>query len=211
MNHDLGSARLYLVARASLPAGDLSVLLPELVDAGVDLVQLREKDMEAGDLLKVGEPIAAACHQAGVPFIVNDRADVALALGADGVHLGTNDLPTSTARRILGETIIGRSSHSEEDIAEATGNQDPDYIAVGPIHETPTKPGRPGVGTGLIRYAAEHVSIPWFAIGGIDESNLDEVLEAGARRIVIVRAITESADPPRAAAGLKKLLLDAAG
>lgn len=189
-----------------MPAGQLAALVPELVDAGVDLIQLREKDMEAGDLVRVGEPLAEACRDAGVHFIVNDRVDVALALGADGVHLGTNDLETSTARRILGNTVVGRSTHSESDIAEMIELQDPDYIAVGPIFETPTKPGRPAVGMDLIRYASENVSIPWFAIGGIDEASLDELVEAGATRIVVVRAITEASDPPAVASALRSRL-----
>lgn len=206
MTRDLDAARLYLVARATMPAGELATLVPELVDAGVDLIQLREKEMEAGDLMRVGEPLAQACRDAGVPFIVNDRADIALALGADGIHLGTNDLETSTARRILGKTIVGRSTHSESDVVAVIGDQDPDYIAVGPVFETPTKPGRPAVGMGLIRYASENVSIPWFAIGGIGESNLDELVDAGASRIVVVRAITEATDPPAAAASLRSRL-----
>jgi thiamine-phosphate pyrophosphorylase len=203
----LAATRLYLVAGEHLHAGTLADLVPELVDAGVDLIQLREKEMEAGDLLRAGEPIAGACADAGVPFIVNDRPDVALALGAPGVHLGANDLPTDIARRILGPgTIVGRSTHSPEDITEALGNQDPDYIAVGPVFPTPTKPGRPGVGAGLLTHAAGRVEIPWFAIGGIDMSTIDKVLEAGARRVVVVRVITEAEDPIAAAARLRGAL-----
>ena len=202
----LEDVHLYLVAPARLAAGDLAALVPELVDAGVGLIQLREKDMEAGDLLRLGEPIAAACANAGVPFIVNDRPDVALALGAPGVHLGVGDLPTSWARKILGDTIVGRSTHSESDIRAALQEQDPDYIAVGPTFETPTKQGRPAAGLDLLRFAAGYVRLPWFAIGGIDESNLPQILEAGARRIVVVRAITEAADPPAAARRLRELL-----
>ena len=201
----LDDARLYLVAPARLAAGALVDLVPDLVAAGVDVIQLREKEMEAGDLLRVGAPLVEACATAGVPFILNDRPDVALALGAPGVHLGTNDLPTSVARAILGDTIVGRSTHSEEDIDQAL-TSGPDYIAVGPVHETPTKPGRPAAGIDLVRHAAEVVNIPWFAIGGIDESNLDEVRAAGATRVVVVRAITESKDPAAAAARLAAML-----
>ena len=203
---DISAARLYLVSGAQLTQGSLSDLVPELAAAGVGLIQLREKDMEAGDLLSVGEPIRVACSEAGIPFIVNDRPDVALALEADGVHLGTNDLPTYVARRIMGGAIVGRSTHSSTDIDEVLGGQDPDYIAVGPVYETPTKPGRPAAGLDLIAEAAQRVDVPWFAIGGIDESTLPAVLEAGARRIVVVRAITESRDPPAAAARLRALL-----
>ena len=205
MTRSLNDARLYLVAPARLAAGSLVDLVPELVDAGVDIIQLREKEMEAGDLLRVGDPLARACSAAGVPFIVNDRPDVALALGAAGVHLGTNDLPTSVARRILPNAIVGRSSHSVEDISSALA-AGPVYIAVGPVHETPTKPGRPAAGIDLIHHAAGEVTIPWFAIGGLDASNLNEVLDAGARRVVVVRAITEAEDPPAAAAHLAGML-----
>lgn len=203
----LARARLYLVAPATISSGPLVDSVAELADAGVDLIQLREKEMEAGDLLRVGEPLVAACADAGIPFIVNDRPDVALALGASGVHLGANDLPTAVARRILGPgALVGRSTHSPEDIAEALAHQDPDHIVVGPVHATPTKPGRPGTGLELLRHAAARVRLPWFAIGGIDETNLDEVIEAGARRIVVVRAITQARDPVTAAARLKARL-----
>jgi thiamine-phosphate pyrophosphorylase len=201
----LDDARLYLVAPARLTAGPLADLVPELVSAGVDVIQLREKEMEAADLIRVGAPLVEACAGVGIPFILNDRPDVALALGASGVHLGTNDLPTSVGRAILGDAIVGRSTHSKDDIAVAVASG-PDYIAVGPVHETPTKPGRPAAGIELVRHAAETVTIPWFAIGGIDGSNLSEVLEAGARRIVVVRAITEATDPVGAAERLAGML-----
>ena len=209
MTPSLRDARLYLVAPARVAVGPLVDLVPELVDAGVDIIQLREKEMEAGDLLPVGEPLVEACSVAGIPFIVNDRPDVALALGASGVHLGTNDLPTSIARAILGETIVGRSTHSVDDIGEMISSG-PDYIAVGPVHETPTKPGRPAAGLELVRHAASVVEIPWFAIGGIEAANIGPVLEAGARRVVVVRAITEAHDPPAAAALLAEMLASAA-
>jgi thiamine-phosphate pyrophosphorylase len=202
---DVGARRLYLVAPARLAAGALADLVGELVDAGVDLLQLREKDMEGGELLRVGEPIAAACRSRRVPFIVNDRPDVALALGADGVHVGQNDLPVSVARRVLGDAIVGLSTHAPHEV-DAAPAQAPDYIAVGPVHETPTKPGRPAAGLDLVRYAAAHAGVPWFAIGGIDENTLGSVLDAGARRVVIVRAITEAASPPEAAAELRARL-----
>ena len=199
--------RLYLVAGETLAAGKLVDLLPELASAGVDLVQLREKEMEAGDLLRIGEPLLAACRAAKVPLIINDRPDVAAALGADGVHLGQNDLPVEPARRILGDdALVGRSTHARAEIdAEVASAETIDYIAVGPVHPTPTKPGRPGVGLDLVRYASR-LSLPWFAIGGINAFNLPQVLEAGARRIVVVRAITEAADPAAAAAELRAML-----
>lgn len=206
MKRSVGEARLYLVSTSRMAAGDLVDLVPELAAAGVDLIQLREKELEAGDVIRVGEPIADACRAVGIPFIVNDRPDLVAALNADGVHLGTNDLPTRFARDLIGDRIVGRSTHSEADIVQTLEEQDPDYIAVGPVYETPTKPGRPAVGMDLVRYAAERVGIPWFAIGGIDESHLDAVLEAGARRIVVVRVITEASDPVAVAARLYEKL-----
>lgn len=202
----LDRARLYLVSRARVRERNLVELVPELVSAGVDIIQLREKEMEGADLLRVGEAIAAACRDAGVPFIVNDRPDVALALEA-GVHLGQNDLPVGVARRILGGAIVGVSTHAREDIDRAVGAPEPiDYIAVGPVHETPTKPGRPAAGHALVRYAASTVQLPWFAIGGIGVSTVDAAMEAGARRVVVVRAVTESPDPVAAAAELRASL-----
>jgi thiamine-phosphate pyrophosphorylase len=202
----VADARLYLVAPATLRAGPLAGLVPDLSAAGVDLIQLREKDMEAGDLLRVGRPVADACRDAGVSFVVNDRPDVALALDA-GVHLGQNDVPVAVARRILGGAIIGVSTHSRGEIDDALAATEPiDYIAVGPVYETPTKPGRPAVGLELVRYAAQHAMLPWFAIGGIDSTNIAGVIDAGARRIVVVRAITEAPDPVAAAAELSAQL-----
>lgn len=202
---DLASARLYLVATHRLAAGLLSDLVPELVDAGVDLIQLREKEMEAADVIRVGAPIATACKEAGIPFIVNDRADVALALDAHGVHVGQNDLPVAAARDVVGRRIVGWSTHARGEV-DAAAHEDVDYFAVGPVAETPTKPGRPAAGLGLIRYAAEVATRPWFAIGGIDEDLLLSVMEAGATRIVVVRAIVEASDPASAARRLREML-----
>jgi thiamine-phosphate pyrophosphorylase len=200
------NARLYLVAPARVSAGDLADMVAELAGAGVDVIQLREKEMEAADILRVGEPLAAACRAAGVAFIVNDRADVALALGA-GCHVGQNDLPVEVVRAILPTAIVGTSTHAESEVDAAAEAEGIDYFAVGPVFETPTKPGRPAAGLELIRYAAKSSSErPWYAIGGIDESTLDAVMDAGARRIVVVRAITESASPPEAAARLRARL-----
>jgi len=207
VNSGLQAALVYLVAPARLRAGLLADLVPELADAGVGIVQLREKEAEAGDVIRIAEPVLAACRDAGVPFIVNDRPDITLALDADGVHVGQNDLPPAWARRIVGERIVGLSSHSESEVDSALRlGGDIDYLVAGPVYETPTKLGRPATGLDLIRYAARHVDIPWFAIGGINARTLPEVVAAGARRVVVVRAITESADPPAAAAELHALL-----
>ena len=209
---NLDRALLYLVAPARLVAGDLVDLVPELATAGVDVLQLREKEMEAGDVLKVGEPLLAACREAGIPFIVNDRPDVALTLGADGVHVGQNDLPPRATRRIVGDRIVGLSTHAPEEIDASVGLAEIlDYVAVGPVNETPTKPGRPGTGLVLVEHAARTLELPWFVTGGMAEDTLDSVLAAGARRIVVVRAITEASDPPAVAARLKELLRAASG
>ena len=203
----LAPARLYLVAPARLRAGSLAELVPELVHAGVGVIQLREKEMEAGDVIRAAEPILAACRDADVPFVLNDRPDVAAYLGADGVHVGQNDLPVSMARRIVGTGIVGLSTHARSEIDAAIASNDPlDYLVAGPVHATPTKEGRPGTGLDLISYAAERIRIPWFAIGGLDEHTLPYVIEAGATRAVVVRAITESDDPPGAARRLFELL-----
>jgi thiamine-phosphate pyrophosphorylase len=203
----LATARLYLVSRASIGEEGLAELVPDLAAAGVDIIQLREKEMEAGEIMEVGQPIAAACYEARIPFIINDRPDIAAALQADGVHLGQGDLPLTIGRRFIPEGIVGRSTHSRDEIdVETTGADRPDYVAVGPVYETPTKLGRAAVGLGLITYAAQRVGLPWFAIGGIDEANLPDVLTAGATRVVVVRAITEANDPVAAAGRLRALL-----
>ena len=195
---------LYLVAGAQLQAGPLADLVPELVAAGVDMIQLREKEMPLDEVKRAAEPVLAACRASGVPFILNDYPDIAAELGADGVHVGQDDMPVPAARRVAGG-IVGLSTHSRQQIV-AADPVSPDYIAVGPVFETPTKPGRPSVGLDLLTFAAEHSGIQWFAIGGIDLTNIDQVIAAGARRVVVVRAITEAADPPAAAAALKSAL-----
>lgn len=199
-------ASLYLVAPARLGAGRLADMVGELAAAGVDAIQLREKELEPREILELGAPVADACRKAGIPFVINDRPDIALALRADGLHLGQDDIPLEVARAIVPGILFGGSTHSPEQVDRAPG-EGWDYFAVGPVFETPTKPGRPATGLELIRHAAARAADSvWFAIGGIDASNLDDVLEAGARRVVVVRAITEAADPPTAAAELKQRL-----
>jgi thiamine-phosphate pyrophosphorylase len=206
---NLSDARLYLVARASVGGRPLSELIPELAAAGVDLVQLREKEMEAGDILRSGALVRDSCREAGVPFIINDRPDVALALDADGVHLGQNDLPVEIGRRILGDAIVGISTHLEAEIDRAVASAHRiDYIAVGPVHETPTKPRRPGTGLGLVRHAAGVVDVPWFVTGNMNAETLPAAMDAGARRAVVVRAITEAPDPVASTAKLRAILDD---
>lgn len=204
----LNGSRLYLVAGEHLGAGPLVDLVPELAGAGVDVVQLREKEMDAGPMLRAAQGLALMCRSSGIPFFVNDRPDVALAAGADGVHVGQDDLPVPVARR-MGPGLVGSSTHSREQIdAVLASDVRPDYIAVGPVFETPTKPGRPATGLELLRYAAATVpdDLPWFGIGGIDAGNLEDVIDAGARRIVVVRAIAEAPDPAEAAARLRATL-----
>jgi thiamine-phosphate pyrophosphorylase len=197
----LGAARLYLCTDARERQGDLAGFLAAVLDAGVDIVQLRQKGLEAGQELALLEVFRRACAASGALLAVNDRADVAYAAGADVLHLGQDDLPPATARAILGPgPVIGLSTHSPEQADEAAAEPAADYFCTGPVWPTPTKPGRPAPGPDLVRYAAGlGTARPWFAIGGIDEGRLDEVLDAGARRVVVVRAITEAADPAAAA------------
>lgn len=204
----LADARLYLCTDGRRDRGDLAPFLDAVLGHGVDIVQLREKNLEAGEELALLEVFAAACARHGALLSVNDRADVALAAGADVLHLGQDDLPVPAARRILGpETVIGRSSHSPEQSAGAATEEGVDYFCAGPVWETPTKAGRPGTGTGLLSHVAMlGASRPWFAIGGISFDRLDEVLAAGATRVVVVRALTEADDPGAAAAAFAKRL-----
>jgi len=204
----LAAARLYLCTDGRRRQGDLPAFLDAVLSSGVDIVQLREKHLEAGEELELLSVFAGACRKHGKLLAVNDRADVALAAGADVLHLGQDDLPVEVARRILGdEVMIGRSSHSPDQSAAAADEDGVDYFCAGPVWATPTKPGRAGTGVSLISTVAGRApSRPWFAIGGIDLSTLDSVLEAGARRVVVVRAITEAPDPGAAAAEFARRL-----
>lgn len=204
--HALSDARLYLCTDARKRQGDLAPFLDAVLASGVDIVQLRDKGMEAAEELAHLEIFADACRRHGKLLAVNDRADVAHAIGSDVLHLGQGDLPVPAARAVLGdEVLIGRSTHAEAEVDAALAEPGVDYFCTGPCWPTPTKPGRHAPGLGLVRYAAaRRPERPWFAIGGIDASNLDQVLDAGARRVVVVRAITEAEDPGAAAAGLAK-------
>ena len=204
----LASARLYLCTGARKAQGDLPQFLDAVLGAGVAIVQLREKGLEAAEELDLLEVFADACRRHGKLLAVNDRADVALAAGADILHLGQDDLPVPVARQILGTgPLIGRSSHSPAQADAAAAEPDVDYVCAGPVWATPTKPGRPGTGLDLIRHVAKQSPArPWFAIGGITLGNLATVLEAGASRVVVVRAITDATDPAEAAAAFAKAL-----
>jgi thiamine-phosphate pyrophosphorylase len=190
-------ARLYLITGAR---PDLEGFLEAAVGGGVDLVQLREKALADGELLLVLEEARAVTHRLGVPLVINDRPDLAVLVGADYVHVGQDDLPTAAARRF--GIPVGLSTHSRAELDRAEA----DYVGVGPVHATPTKEGRPAVGLELVRYAAEHARLPWFAIGGIDVGNVADVVGAGARRVAVVRAIGDADDPERAAAELRAAL-----
>jgi thiamine-phosphate pyrophosphorylase len=209
----LAAARLYLCTDARERQGDLPRFLDDVLGNGVDIVQLRQKGLEAGQELRYLEVFRAACAANGALLAVNDRADVAYACGADVLHLGQDDLPVTVARQIVGPgPVIGLSSHAEGETAAASADPAADYFCSGPVWPTPTKPGRPAPGLDLVRYAAGlGTSRPWFAIGGIDESNLDQVLAAGATRIVVVRVLTDAEDPGAAAARLAARLSNAGG
>jgi thiamine-phosphate pyrophosphorylase len=204
----LAGARLYLCTDARKAEGDLPRFLHAVLGAGVDIVQLREKGLEAGEELALLEVFRAAADSHGALLAVNDRADVAYAAGADILHLGQDDLPVEVARKILGpEPVIGLSTHAEHETRAASVADGVDYFCAGPVWPTPTKPGRPAPGLSLVRYAASlETDRPWFAIGGIDAATLDEVLAAGARRVVVVRAITGAPDPAAATAALARRL-----
>jgi thiamine-phosphate pyrophosphorylase len=204
----LAEARLYLCTDARRAQGDLTQFLDAVLGAGVDVVQLREKGLEAGEELALLEVFAGACRRHGRLLAVNDRADVALAAGADVLHLGQDDLPVPVARQILGPgPLIGRSSHSPGQADAAAREPGVDYLCAGPVWVTPTKPGRPATGIGLLAHVAKTApERPWFAIGGISLARLDEVLEAGASRVVVVRAITEADDPAAAARSFARRL-----
>jgi thiamine-phosphate pyrophosphorylase len=200
----LADARLYLCTDARERQGDLAWFLHDVLSNGVDIIQLRQKGLEAGTELRYLEIFRKACAAHGALLAVNDRADVARVALADVLHLGQDDLWCRDARGIIGpERLIGLSTHDQAQALAASTEPAADYFCTGPVWPTPTKPGRPAPGLDLVRYAAGlGASRPWFAIGGIDEQNLDQVLAAGARRIVVVRAITEVDQPGAAAARL---------
>lgn len=198
----LAAARLYLCTDGRRASGDLAEFLDAVLAGGVDIVQLREKGLEAREELALLEVFADACRRHGALLAVNDRADVALAAGADVLHLGQDDLPVPVARQVLGPgPLIGQSSHSPAQSAAAAAADGVDYFCAGPVWTTPTKPGRPATGLSLVSHVASlRPARPWFAIGGISLRRLDDVLAAGATRVVVVRAITEASDPGAAAA-----------
>ena len=180
--------------------------LQAVLGAGVDMIQLRMKDAGDDQIVAAGCRFARAAAEHGALFILNDRPDLLDATGADGVHVGQDDVSVVAARATVGpDRLVGLSTHSPEQVDVAAGVP-VDYIGVGPVHETPTKPGQPAVGLALVRYATEHATVPFFAIGGIAPANVDAVRGAGAERIAIVRALTEAADPAEAARRLRSAI-----
>jgi thiamine-phosphate pyrophosphorylase len=198
----LRTARLYFVCDAKPHGQDPEALLRAALTGGADIVQLREKELDRRATAVAAATFRRLCDTYSALFIVNDDPALARSCRADGVHLGQDDTPVAEAREVLGpDALIGLSTHSREQIDAAEGA---DYISVGPIWETPTKEGRPAVGLELVGYAAEHARLPFYAIGGVDESNAREVVEAGASRLAAVRAIRDAADPAAAAAALRR-------
>jgi thiamine-phosphate pyrophosphorylase len=240
----LAAARLYLVCDCQPGGRRLTDVLRATIAGGVDIVQLREKRLPDDELTDIAHTAHKICEQLGALLIVNDRPHIALAAGADGVHVGQDDMPVAQVRALVGtELLIGLSTHTPAEIDAAgslggageTGGAamsrwsssatppdiagapaaperprssdfDVDYIGVGPVYPTPTKPGRPAVGLELVRYATTHARLPFFAIGGIDERNLSEAIEAGAQRVAVVRALADAADPESAARALRMSL-----
>ncbi len=200
----LEATRLYLVCDAQPGGRSPAEFLPRVIQAGVGMVQLRDKTLDDVELLSSAISFREICHEHGALFIVNDRPDIAVMSLADGAHIGQDDLLVADARAIVGpEQILGLSTHSPDQIDAASGVE---YIGVGPINETPTKPGRRAVGLELVRYANTAATVPFFAIGGIDSTNIAAVSANGAKRVAIVRALTDASDPAEAARTLRATL-----
>jgi thiamine-phosphate pyrophosphorylase len=197
----LGDRRLYLCT-ADRP--DLESFLAACIRGGVDIVQLRDKHLDARGLLERGRLALRVCRGLGVPFVLNDRPDLALELGADGVHVGQDDAPPALCRRILGpDAIIGHSTHAPSELDAANLDEAADYLSAGPVVATPTKPGREGTGLEYLTYAAANATKPWFVTGGATPDTVPDMVAAGARRFVVVRWLTEASDPEPAARALR--------
>jgi thiamine-phosphate pyrophosphorylase len=204
------AARLYFVTDSRRPTAELEALLEGALAGGADLIQLRDKDAGEVELLEAAAVFRRVADRHGALFLLNDRADLVTPCSADGVHVGQDDMPVAEARKLAGPgAIVGLSSHRPDQLDAALAappESRPDYLSVGPVWETPTKQGRPAAGLSYVRYAAERATLPWFAIGGVDISNVAEVLSAGAERIVVVRAIRDAPDPLAAASALSSVL-----
>ena len=199
-NSDISDRRLYFITGVS---NGMVGLLQRAITGGADIVQIRDKQLSDRELLPWLEKARSVTRDHGIPLVINDRPDLAELVDADYVHVGQDDVPVELARRII--RGVGQSTHTPAQVK----NSKADYIGVGPIYATPTKQGREPVGLKLIRYAAEHASQPWFAIGGIDEKSVAAVVSAGATRIAVVRAIADSSNPEKVARVLRKRLEEA--
>jgi thiamine-phosphate pyrophosphorylase len=199
----IGDRRLYLCT-ADRP--DLERFLAEVIAGGVDLVQLRDKDLEARPLVARAALALKVCRDLGVPFILNDRPDLALEVDADGVHVGQDDAPPALARRILGpDKVVGYSTHAPDEI-DAAQREPVDYVSAGPVSPTPTKPGRPGTGLDYVTYARDHTHFPLFVTGGVTPEVIPAYVTAGATRFVVVRYLTEAEDPGKHARQLREAI-----
>jgi thiamine-phosphate pyrophosphorylase len=199
----LQRARLYL---CTPDRADLAVFVTAVCEAGVDIVQLRDKQLADRALLERAAMAREAAHAAGALFVLNDRPDLAAACDADGVHVGQDDVPATVARKIVGpDALVGLSTHAPEELA-ASAAEPVDYISAGPVEPTPTKPGRPGTGLDYIRLAAERSPHPFFVTGGVSPDTLPAIATAGATRFVVVRALTEAPDPAAVAKELRRLI-----
>lgn len=208
----LAAARLYLISDSRSLARDREALLRAAIAGGVEVVQLRDESAATEELSRTAARVASVCHELGALFVVNDDVDAAIAAGADGVHVGQDDMPVEEVRELVGpQLLVGLSTHAPREVdaaarRRADGGRLVDYIGVGPVFETPTKPGRAAVGVELVRHAATTTELPFFAIGGIDASNAPLVIRAGARRIAVVRAIACAERPEEAASALRSQL-----
>jgi thiamine-phosphate pyrophosphorylase len=188
----LNEAHLYLV---TMPSANIIETVESALKGGLTLVQYRDKDLNDSERMAIASQLCELCHKYNALFLVNDRVDIALAVGADGVHLGQQDFPIAIARKLLGQNaIIGQSTTSPEEL-EIAINNDVDYVGVGPVFATPTKPGKAASGFEYVNYAAQKLSIPWYAVGGIDSENLPDVMKAGAKRVAVVRSLMTASDP----------------
>jgi thiamine-phosphate pyrophosphorylase len=214
----LEQARLYFVTDIGLPPEELDALLGSALAGGVDLIQIRDRAATERAVLAAANLFREAADRYGALFFVNDDPELALRCGADGVHVGQDDTPVAAARsQAGGELLVGLSTHEPRQLeaaAGASGAERPDYVSVGPVWETPTKPGRPAAGIDYVRHAAETLAaaeLAWFAIGGIDTANVGTVLDAGARRVVVVRAIRDAPEPGEIARELAGALVQRDG
>jgi thiamine-phosphate pyrophosphorylase len=206
VNWSLADRRLYL---CTPDRPDLEAFVAACVRGGVDLVQLRDKHLDARPLLRRALAVRRVCSDLGVPMVLNDRPDLALEAGADGVHVGQHDAPPALARRILGPAaLVGLSTHSAADL-EAAADEPVDYLSAGPVEPTPTKPGRPGTGAAYAGLATARARVPVFVTGGVTAAAVAGLVAAGVRRFVVVRALTESPEPESAARELRRAIDEA--